>query len=111
MEFEKYINKDPYPKRPKQPLLTDRTAKGHREYADALEIYEKEVAEYNASVEKWQEKTNALTQEFKVDLFEELNITNNPKAELLYSIVWDKGHACGFSDIYNEACDIVDLIR
>jgi hypothetical protein len=46
---------------------------------------------------------------FKQDLFEELEIVDNPKREKLYRLAWDKGH--WYSEIYNEACNLVELIK
>jgi len=52
-----------------------------------------------------------LEEEFKKDLFKDLGITNNPKAEQLYAKAWDLGHSTGYSDVYIYACDLVELIE
>ena len=52
-----------------------------------------------------------LEEEFKRDLFEDLGITNNPKAEKLYSKAWELGHSAGYSEIYLDAQDLVELIE
>lgn len=49
-------------------------------------------------------------EEFKRDLFEALDIEDNPKRELLYEKAWEMGHAYGLAEVYCKACDIVDLI-
>lgn len=49
-------------------------------------------------------------EEFKRDLFKDLDIEDNPKRELLYDKAWEMGHAYGFSEVYSKACDMVDLI-
>jgi hypothetical protein len=71
-----------------------------------------------ATPEEWLEKHKIFTEkqskiyaEFKAELLKELDIENNPKAELLYSIAWEKGHSGGLCDIWSEACDLVDLIK
>ena len=58
----------------------------------------------------WEDQRR-FTEQFKKDLFEELGITNNPKAEKLYSISYDLGHSSGFSEVYNYAQDLVELIQ
>ena len=50
-------------------------------------------------------------EEFKKDLFEDLGIEFNPKRDKLYSLAWEKGHSSGFSEVYNYACELVDLIQ
>jgi hypothetical protein len=52
-----------------------------------------------------------LRDEFKADLFKELEIEDNPKAEKLFAQAWRRGHANGYSEIYTEACELVDLIN
>lgn len=52
-----------------------------------------------------------LVEEFKADVFKELEIVGHPKAELLWSKAWDMGHANGFSDVYYYADELVELIR
>ena len=89
MEFEKYKNMMAYPK------LSDYTTK--EEYKNATHEYRKE--------------NGRLFEEFKKDLFADLDITDNPKAEKLFSIAWEKGHSSGYREVYNEALDLVDLIK
>lgn len=48
---------------------------------------------------------------FKEDLFDELSITNNPKKDKLYAKAYQMGHAYGYSEVYNYACDLVELIE
>ena len=56
------------------------------------------------------EQQNALEDKFKADLFDDLGITDNPKANLLYAKAWEFGHSSGYSEVYSYACDLVDLI-
>lgn len=49
--------------------------------------------------------------EFKADAFEELGITDNPKAELLYQKAYEIGHGSGYHEIYVQMDDLVDLIK
>lgn len=47
---------------------------------------------------------------FKAALLDELGITDHPKANLLYSKAYARGHAYGFHEIRLEAEDLVNLI-
>jgi hypothetical protein len=82
MNYEKYENKLPFS-----------TIRANKE---AYEAYHNE--DYR------------LKELFKADLFEELEITDNPKRELLFQKAWDRGHSAGFSEVYAEALELVDLI-
>lgn len=48
---------------------------------------------------------------FKIDLFEEEGVTDNPKAELCYDKARELGQGNGLSEIYNHFVDLVELIK
>ena len=58
----------------------------------------------------WREREQELSAQFKKDLFEELEIENNPRREKLFEIAWSHGHGSGYSDVYYLACELADLI-
>ena len=58
----------------------------------------------------WAEQAK-LEEEFVADLYEELGIADNPKAHMLYTKAYERGHSNGHSEVYQVACDLVDLIR
>jgi hypothetical protein len=62
-------------------------------------------------MENWREQEEQLRQGFKSALFKELGITGHPNAEKLFQIAWDRGHSYGYSEVYNEALELVNLIR
>lgn len=68
-------------------------------------------ADYKQAREAYNAEINSLQAEFKVDLFEEFGVTDNPKAELCFSKAWERGHAYGYSDVYSVFSDIVELIQ
>jgi len=49
--------------------------------------------------------------EFKNDLFKELEIEDNEKRELFFQKVWSLGHSYGFHEVYLMALDLVSLIK
>lgn len=55
------------------------------------------------------ELSKKLGIEFKKDLFEEFDVQDNPKAEKLYSLVWETSDT--FEEAYNEFERLVDLIK
>lgn len=80
MDFDKYQNKLDYP--------------GWRAGKDTL----------------WFKEEQRLHEQFKEDLLEELGVTDNPKADLLFAKAWESGHSGGYYEVYNVALDLVDLI-
>lgn len=120
MDFKKYENKIPYPEESSFTKFFG--------YKNGVMVYE---GEYRPTVnddcgawekvfdqEGYDEARNVygaeaarLEELFKQDLFEDFSISDNPKREKLYSIAYDKGHSYGYSEIYNVACDLVELIK
>lgn len=52
-----------------------------------------------------------LLEEFKKDLLDEFGLTNHPKADKFWEIVWDMGHAYGLSDVYSYADQLYVLLE
>ena len=59
---------------------------------------------YNAEIE-------AIRQTFRADLEAEYGVTGHPKAELLWTIAWDRGHADGLGPVYAAYDTLVELIK
>lgn len=80
--------------------------KKRKEYLESLvtKEYKKQLASYNKELAK-------LEEEFKRDAFEELDISDNPKKDKLYSVAYQKGHSYGYGQIFTEMCDMVELIQ
>lgn len=51
-----------------------------------------------------------LYQEFQTDLFREFGVSGVPKRFTCFDIAWERGHSNGYSEVYNEFVDIVELI-
>ena len=66
---------------------------------------------YKELKDEYNEESKRIYEEFKNDLFEELDITDNPKKEILFSKAWDMSHSYGFESVYYKAEDLVELIK
>lgn len=66
--------------------------------------YREHLVQYNNEKAK-------LHNEFKLDLFEELGITDNPKREKLFEKAWENSRSAGLYAVLNEAEELVDLIN
>lgn len=60
---------------------------------------------------KYYSEKAKLERQFKKDLLEELGVTDNPKANLLFEKAWELGHSHGLTEVVSYAHDLVDLIR
>ena len=63
-----------------------------------------------AKVEEHRAEGRRLKEKFKVDLFDDLGIADNPKAELLFNLVLKYG-GVEISRIYDYAVEMVVLIK
>ena len=65
---------------------------------------------FNSHRQEYKDEQARLLNEFKADLFEEFDVTTNSKAELAFEKAWERGHDCGYHEVYGEFADLVDLI-
>jgi hypothetical protein len=66
---------------------------------------------YKAHQKQYVEEKHKLHEEFVNDLFEEFGVTDNPKRHKAFDLAWEKGHANGLEEVYNEFYDLVELIK
>lgn len=71
---------------------------------------ESDDAFFAAAIKPYRDEQARLHTEFEKDLYEDLGIEDNPKKEKLFTKAWEFGHSSGYSEVYNYACDLVDLI-
>lgn len=112
MDFSKYDNKIPYPKKPSKPTLSTRTPSSSdlENYAkEQLEFTDKEIA-YKSNFNAYWEENARLHELFKQDLFKDLGIENHPKRDKIFSLAWQFGHSYGFSEVASYADDIVETL-
>jgi hypothetical protein len=63
------------------------------------------------TLKAYQKEQNDLDAKFRKELEKEFMTTINPKKDLLWEKVYEKGHASGKEEIYNVYADLVELIR
>lgn len=52
----------------------------------------------------------ANTDRVRISLEEEHGVTGHPKAEHLWDLAWEHGHACGYGDVVSYYEDFVKLL-
>jgi hypothetical protein len=63
----------------------------------------KDLAAREKMRRRYREEEGRLAGLFHDDLLAELGLTDHPKADLLYSMAWERGHSSGYSEVANEA--------
>lgn len=66
---------------------------------------------YKAHRKEYDDERTKLHEEFVNDLFENFNVTDNPKRYTAFHFAWEKGHSNGLEEVYNEFYDLVELIK
>lgn len=133
MNFDKYVNTLPYPDRNDYTTtfyykagkcVGQRIGAGAVTFPDgrsmmAVQVVPKDwvtekvvdEAAFREGQERYIAEARRLEELFKADLFEEFGVSDNPKRELCYVIAYRSGHSHGYSEIYAEFSDIVELIQ
>jgi hypothetical protein len=87
--------------------VSQKIAKGHY-------LPTKEYVKPSVDRDKWrayQDEKRDLEIAFRADLLAELGISSHPKAERLFEIAWERGHAMGLSEVVIEAETLAELIE
>jgi len=101
----KYENKVPYSLE-KVPVDEDKmTVRQAREHVES----EKQRQRDQRRV--YQEEEGRLRDLLRYDLEVENVVTGHPKANLLWSMAWDRGHSGGYSDVISNYEDLVELVK
>jgi hypothetical protein len=81
------------------------------EYPNAViqEVLDEEA--YKVRRKEYDDENAKLHEEFVNDLFENFNVTDNPKRFKCFGLAWEQGHAYGLEEVYNKFDDLVELIR
>lgn len=102
-----------YPRKPDAAGIKIKTAQEHREYADKLELYEKDMEEY-----KIQEKECRIHNQNVHELIEMLiksqadfNSIPSQYQEKVFSKAWSDGHSDGYYEVYQELCELVEIFN
>ena len=105
-----------YPERPSKPQLPTikSTPAEHREYADSLEKYNELMITYSLDKDEYQEKEREINIELE-KFIKELSGMNRQVPEKyhakLWSKAWEDGHSGGYTEVYQELCELVDIFE
>jgi hypothetical protein len=100
--------------KPTKPYLSrNPTGDEARQYADLLDIYEKESEEYRNEYKKYKEKLAERNSAFKTDLFKEAMSAwvNSSVFNVIYDKAYEDAHDSGFEGVYDKFWEITDFIE
>ena len=105
-----------YPKYPETPvkprLLTIKsTPAEHRKYADELEKFNELMVTFRQEKDEYHKKVNEINAELEKYIKEMAGMNSVPEKyhAKLWSKAWEDGHANGYTEVYNELCELVDI--
>jgi hypothetical protein len=102
----------PRPKSVSAPRLYSNTPTPDQvlKYSKDLENYESNKENYKIEYKKFTDHQEEMFAKFKHDLLDYLELSHHSKAELLFEMAWERGHAYGYQDVINEAEVLAELV-
>ena len=98
-----------HPKRPKEPFEKQFATVG--EYAVAKTKWLDDMTTWHQDMLAYNEAENKIISDFSAELLKELGIADHPKAGILWSMAWDRGHANGLESVEQEAEELSELLK
>ena len=122
MDFDIYkVTNVQYPERPAKPDVPKPTGVGRnavpptsqqfRDYADALDAYEKAMLVYREQVKLYQVEEARLLDLFRHDALEDVGLLNHPKAGKAMAFAWEHGHSDGLSSVHYWLKEVSELLE
>jgi hypothetical protein len=68
-------------------------------------------ARFDRQRKEYNEEQARVEKLFKEALYHYFRISDHPKANDVFWLAWQKGHSSGLTEVYNECCDLVELIK
>ena len=63
------------------------------------------------ALKRYREDINRRDEIFKADLLAEHGLTDHPKAQAIYRLAWEHGHAGGLSEVVNYFIEFAELVK
>jgi len=74
-------------------------------------LLEEKLEAFNTKLHSGHYTYPAKYDEFKADLLQAHGVTGNPKSDRAFSLAWEQGHSCGYSEVAIVFADLVELIK
>ncbi len=111
-----YTTKLVYPSKPVEPTVLRKRARELTEaelssLAEVTRTHDAAKAAYEVARREYGLDSGRLTALLQSDLEAEYGVTGHPKAELLWSKAYERGHSAGMGEVINVWTDLVELIQ
>jgi hypothetical protein len=109
-----YANTKEYPKHPsfkcsQCDLPLGRLCKFCSDCGTATNFAEQEV-EYNRKRNEYYNADSEIYDQFKEDALAEIGLIGHPKADILFSKAYERGHSSGYSEVWYYMQDLAELV-
>lgn len=99
------------PKKPRQPMGKDATSEAFKKYAEDLESWENEMAQYKSEQDAYSKEQAECHNQFEKDCCEVEGITNHPHCSKIYAKAYQDGHSYGHSEVIIHLEDLCSFLR
>lgn len=111
MDYTKYKNSDPYPKKPQLLSAQDRRTLVRLGHLKDIEKDDEKVEAFREARKAWNQKQAELRQQFKRDALDDVGLLHHPKAGKIYAKAWESGHSSGLSEVHSHLIDLSELFE
>jgi hypothetical protein len=111
MDFENYVPTIEYPTQPHKPFLPSNVAQvasALRAHADKLDVYEKELAEFETKKKIYDEHVADNYARFKVDALKEVGLWKHEAGNRAFEYAYNKGGS--YNDCFYILVDLAEVI-
>ena len=114
-EYAKSLHPE-YPSKPVKPIIRNPKSPSptdHRDYAVALEKYEQEMAEWKIKRDEFNNFSSKINSELVEYIKEVAGLNTIPEKyrDKVWNKAYEDGHANGYTEVYNQLIDLVDIFN
>ena len=81
-----------------------------RAHADAVEAYDKAMAEYHKGTERYRKAQAQEEADVREAILAEHGLAGHPKAGQVYSMAWEHGHSSGYEEVESWVRELAELV-
>ena len=107
-KYENMMGNISYPTRSRKPERINFT--NNSSYWLAMDIWEEQMDKYRESLLKYNREQARLLELFRKDALKSLGLFAHPRADVLWKLAWDRGHANGLTEVATEMEELSELM-
>lgn len=107
-KYEEMMDDVAYPTHPRKPERIKFA--NNSSYGMAMDVWEEQMDEYRESLLKYKQEQARLIALFRNDVLKSLGLFAHPRADVLWKLAWDRGHASGLTEVATEMEELSELM-